>query len=79
MVSGYVFAPSLDPRDIVLVSLDIKEAFLQGLRFEELTKLARKLGHEQRRKRDVYVVPPENVWRHFRSLAPKNHPLHIRK
>ena len=35
MVSGYVFAPSLDPRDIVLVSLDIKAAFLQGLRFEE--------------------------------------------
>ena len=77
MISGYIYAPSGDPKDIVLVSLDIQGAFLQGLRFEELEKLARKLGYEQRHKRDVYVIPPENVWRHFRALVDPKDPLYI--
>ena len=77
MINGYIFAPSKNPRDVTLVSLDIKGAFLQGLRFDELTKLARKLRYEQRHKRDVYVIPPENVWRHFRAHSKPGNPLYI--
>ena len=58
-----------------MVSLDIKGAFLQGLKFTELAELARSLGYEHRHQRDVFVIPPENVWRHFREILkdPRHH------
>ena len=78
MINGYIEAPSGNPRDIVLVSLDIRAAFLQGLRFDELTRLAKRLGYEQRHKRNVYIIPPENIWRHFRDIVKdKKHKLYV--
>ena len=61
LISGHVFSPPSNPCDFTHVSVDIKGAFLQGLRFEEPSKLARKLGYEQRHKRDVFIQPPADV------------------
>jgi len=57
-----------DPLDIDTESLDIQGAFLQGMKYSELQQQARSLGYELREPREVYVQPPENVWRHFRKM-----------
>ena len=49
-------------------SWDIGNAFLQGLRFDELESKARELGLESKKTRKVYLSPPLNVWRHLRSI-----------
>ena len=78
MINHYVDAgPTGNPRQVICVSLDIRGAFLQGLRFDELEKLAKRLGYEHRHERNVYIQPPENIWRLFRALVPSGHPLHI--
>ena len=50
-------------------SYDLTTAFLQGLRFTELAKAARGLGHQVRTLRQVWLAPPANVWRHLRTLT----------
>eukprot|EP00974_Lingulodinium_polyedra_P038469 3685633-Lingulodinium_polyedra.AAC.1 len=49
-------------------SWDIPSAFLQGLNYNDLMKLARKLGYEAKEPRTVWVDPPENCWRHWRKM-----------
>ena len=49
-------------------SWDIGNAFLQGLRFDELREKAKELGLETKKMRKVYLMPPKNVWRHLRSI-----------
>ena len=48
-------------------SLDVSNAFLQGLRFDQLEASSKKLGIEINTKRRVYFRPPKNVWRHLRN------------
>jgi len=55
--------------NLEMMSLDISTAFLQGLRFTEIAKAARALGHEVKALRKVWLVPPRNVWRHLRNLS----------
>ena len=57
-----------DPDDVDTESLDIQGAFLQGLTFDDLAHRARALGYELKELRDIFVQPPENVWRHFRKM-----------
>ena len=47
---------------------DISCAFLQGLKFSDMHKLALDLGVELPAQRSVFVTPPRNVWRHFREM-----------
>ena len=47
---------------------DISCAFLQGLAFKEMRSYALELGVELPVSRSVFVKPPANVWRHFRTL-----------
>ncbi|CAK0865187.1 unnamed protein product [Prorocentrum cordatum] len=54
--------------DLVIESLDISTAFLQGLKFSEVVKRAAELGHEIRQIRQVWFRPPPNVWRHLREI-----------
>ena len=70
MVQGmiYTFEPE-DDDDVSTESLDISGAFLQGLEYTELAENARALGYEVKEPREVFVKPPENIWRHFRSIA----------
>ena len=49
-------------------SWDIGNAFLQGLRIDELREKAKELGLETKNMRNVYLMPPKNVWRHLRSI-----------
>ena len=41
-------------------SWDISSAFLQGLKYSDLMKTARKLGYEAKAPRIVWVDPPGN-------------------
>ena len=68
MCDGILHNPTHNESDITTESFDISGAFLQGLDYEELQKQARSLGYEYKIKRKVFVKPPENVWRHFRSM-----------
>ena len=54
--------------DVDIESLDISTAFLQGLDYATLDKIARDLGYENRIQRGVVITPPENFWRHFRRM-----------
>jgi len=51
---------------------DISCAFLQGLEFSKMHKMALELGVELPAQRAIYVAPPPNVWRHFRELGAKD-------
>ena len=42
---------------------------MQGLRFSELAERSRELGLDVREKREVYIAPPANVWRHLKQLS----------
>ena len=53
--------------DMVMETWDISTALLQGLKYEELKRHAKKLGIEVRENREVYLAPPPNLWRHFRE------------
>ena len=53
----------------VTESWDISSAFMQGLRFSELSERSRELGLDVREKREVYIAPPANVWRHLKQLS----------
>ena len=64
MVEGLIWGDDIDTE-----SLDISCAFLQGLRYEDLERLSRQLGFEQKALRSVCVVPPENAWSHFRRMS----------
>ena len=77
MVSGLIYTedPHNDPLD--LISLDISGAFLQGLDYGELVRIAKQLGYGSRFDREVFIAPPENVWQHFRALLPKGADLHV--
>eukprot|EP00959_Pyramimonas_sp_CCMP1952_P012018 253785-Pyramimonas_sp.AAC.1 len=55
--------------DFELESWDISSAFLQGLRFRELAERSKELGLNVRQEREVYIVPPANVWRHQKKLS----------
>ena len=57
-----------DDGDVDTESLDISTAFLQGLGYDNLREKARTLGYEYREDRTVYIIPPENVWSHFRRM-----------
>ena len=48
-------------------SLDVSNAFLQGLRFDQLEKCSKKLGIEINTRRRVFFRPPSNVWRHLKN------------
>ena len=74
LCEGVLYTDDPNGNDIETESIDISTAFLQGLDYQELQSNARHLGYEYRQQRDVYVVPPENVWRHFRAMpnAPKD-------
>ena len=48
-------------------SWDVGVAFLKGFSFKQLEIALRKKGIKTTRRR-VYLSPPLNVWRHFRSL-----------
>ena len=74
MCHGILYSETGDGTDISTESFDISTAFLQGLDYQELQRNARQLGYEHRHKRDVYIIPPENVWRHFRAIieSPKD-------
>ena len=63
MVEGFLYGDNIDTE-----SLDISCAFLQGLEYKELQKLGKQLGFEQKQVRSVCILPPENVWRHFRKM-----------
>eukprot|EP00959_Pyramimonas_sp_CCMP1952_P431672 9040339-Pyramimonas_sp.AAC.1 len=49
--------------------MDISSAFLERLKFDELTRNSKKLDLDIREKRSVYIMPPANVWRHLRDLS----------
>ena len=69
-MSGYNGYEYFDaPDDVDTESLDIQGAFLQGLDYQQLQLQARSLGYEVKEPWQVYVAPPENVWRHFRRMA----------
>ena len=76
---GHLHSYAGDNSDIDIESLDISTAFLQGLPYDQLSKLARELGYESRHAREVYITPPENVWRHFREISPKLYVRYGRK
>ena len=63
-------------KEVSTESLDISGAFLQGLTYSELAKLARQLGYEARQQRRVFVRPPENAWRHWRQMSEA--PAHLK-
>ena len=48
-------------------SLDVGSAFLQGFDFSTMTRLLRDKGFDTV-DRKVFLEPPANVWRHFRSI-----------
>ena len=48
---------------------DVSTAFLRGLKFSEIHDRARALGHEDHENREVWLIPPANVWRHLRLLG----------
>ena len=77
MVSGLIYTedPYTDPLD--LISLDISGVFLQGLGYGELVRIAEQLGYENRFDKEVFIVPPENVWQHVRALVPKGADWHL--
>ena len=77
MVDGLLYTedPYYDP--VELISLDISSAFLQGLDYEELIRCARDLGYESRFDSEVFVIPPENVWRHVRALVREGSDLYV--
>ena len=50
-------------------ALDISTAFLQGLKFTELSARAKELGYDARQIREVYFRPPANLWISGRTLA----------
>ena len=75
LIDGLIYSTRDDP--ITLISLDISGAFLQGLEYEELIRISRELGYESKNKREVFIVPPENVWKHFRALVSPNHDLFV--
>eukprot|EP00959_Pyramimonas_sp_CCMP1952_P116352 2432317-Pyramimonas_sp.AAC.1 len=50
----------------VTESWDISSAFMQGLNFSELSERSRELGLDVHEKREVYIAPPANVWRHLK-------------
>ena len=54
--------------DLDVEAWDISTAFLQGLKFSDIAKKARHLGHEVREIRKVWITPPANVWRHLRHI-----------
>jgi hypothetical protein len=54
--------------DLEMECIDISTAFLQGLKFSEITERAQQLGHEARQPRKVWLSPPANVWRHLREI-----------
>ena len=69
MCDGVIYSFTGDyATDIDTESLDISSAFLQGLKYSELAEQARALGYESRAARQVFIEPPENVWRHFRRM-----------
>ncbi len=68
LCTGIIYSDTGDNLDIDTESLDISTAFLQGLDYQQLKDQARLLGYEYRQPRDVHVLPPENVWFHFRSM-----------
>ena len=72
MIEQYLYGESVDTE-----SLDISCAFLQGLRYSDLRKLAKELGYEQKGVRSVCITPPENVWRHFRAMDSAPPVFHI--
>ena len=72
----FTFEPE-NPDDVTTESFDIAGAFLQGLEYTELADNARSLGYEVKEPRKVYVQPPENVWRHFRSIKDCPKELHV--
>ena len=53
--------------DIIIETWDFSTAFLQGLKYDELKRHAKKLSIEVRENRRVYLKPPPNIWRHFRE------------
>ena len=61
--------------DLEIESLDISTAFLQGLKFSEITSKAAELGHEVKEHRKVWFKPPANVWRHLREIP--NSGIHV--
>merc|ERR1711963_554056 len=63
-----LYTETNDGTDVSTESFDISTAFLQGLDYQQLQRNARQLGYEHRHKRYVYIIPPESVWKHFRSL-----------
>ena len=70
-----IYSPSQS--DVVdTESFDISTAFLQGLDFTKLREQSRDLGYEYRHAREVHIEPPENIWRHLRSI-PEAKDLHI--
>ena len=68
MCEGHLYSFEGNGSDIDIESLDISTAFLQGLNYDDLSKQAKSLGYEHRSTREVYVQPPENIWRHFRTI-----------
>ena len=54
--------------ELDIESIDISTAFLQGLNFSEILAKAKELGLEVQEKRQVWLVPPANVWRHLREI-----------
>ena len=65
-LSNTLYNPTDDPNDVTIESFDISTAFLQGMDYQALQKHARTLGYEYREDREVFIKPPENVWKHFR-------------
>ena len=50
-------------------AFDISTAFLQGLKYGDISAKARSLGLEIRELRQVWLRPPANVWRHLRNMG----------
>ena len=53
---------------------DISTAVLQGLKFSEVQQKAKELGHDIHVPRQVFMMPPIDVWRILHSLDPKQFP-----
>ena len=51
------------------MGFDVSTAFLQGLKFQEIETRARELGLECKKERQVWLLPPANIWRHLRVLG----------
>ena len=77
MCEGHLYSYKGNGSDVDIESLDISTAFLQGLNYQDLAKHAKDLGFEHRFEREVYVSPPENVWRHFRKMQDCPPSLHV--